>query len=186
MEIIRKAKYMRYIYKYSSPIGELLLSSNGEKLTGLWFDKHINFKDENILAGEYKFLPVFEQTVKWLDIYFSGENPDFTPPLQLEGTPFRKSVWEILRKIPYGKVTTYGDIARQIGRQKGVGKMSAQAVGGAVGHNPISIIVPCHRVVGANGNLTGFGGGIDKKIALLKLEKVDMKGFFVPKKGTAL
>ena len=115
-------------------------------------------------------------------MYFKGEKPNFMPLIRLEGTDFRKMIWEILQTIPYGKVISYGEIARKIAEKRKVPRVSAQAVGGAVGHNPISIIVPCHRVVGANGNLTGYGGGLDKKIALLKLEKVDMKNFFAPKK----
>ena len=116
-------------------------------------------------------LPVFKQAFNWLDIYFSGNEPDFTPKLNPRGSPFRKTVWDIMLKIPYGKTTTYGQIAQQIAKQKGIKDMSAQAVGGAVGHNPISIIIPCHRVIGANGNLTGYAGGLDKKCYLLKLEK---------------
>ena len=131
-------------------------------------------------------MPIFEQTVRWLDIYFSGREPDFTPTVSMETTPFRKAVWEIMLTIPYGKTMTYGQIAEKIAKQRGIDKMSAQAVGGAVGHNSISIIIPCHRVVGTNGSLTGYAGGIDKKIYLLELEKADMSRLFVPKKGTAL
>lgn len=123
------------------------------------------------------FIPVFEETKKWLDIYFGGEAPDFTPPLRMETTSFRKAVWEIMLTIPFGKTMTYGEIADIIAKQKGVAKMSAQAVGGAVAHNSISLIIPCHRVVGAKGNLTGYAGGIDKKIQLLTLENVDMSAF---------
>ena len=116
----------------------------------------------------------------------AGNAPDFTPPLHPIGSAFRQSVWEILLQIPYGKTTTYGEIARQLSEKMGLSRMSAQAVGGAVGHNEISIIIPCHRVVGTNGSLTGYAGGIDKKGKLLELEQTDMTGFFVPKKGTAL
>lgn len=123
---------------------------------------------------------------RWLTIYFSGREPDFIPPLHIIGSTFQLAVWEILRKIPYGKTTTYGEIAKTIARQQGLPRMSAQAVGGAVGHNEISIIIPCHRVVGTNGSLTGYAGGIDKKVKLLNLEKADMTKLFVPKKGTAL
>ena len=129
---------------------------------------------------------MFEQSVHWLDIYFSGKAPDFTPPLCMQTTPFRKSVWEIMLTIPFGKTMTYGEIADRIAKQKGLSKMSAQAVGGAVGHNSISLIIPCHRVVGTNGSLTGYAGGIEKKVQLLTLEKTDMSSFFVPKKETAL
>ena len=119
---------------------------------------------------------------KWLDIYFSGKEPDFTPPLLMKTTPFREAVWKIMLTIPFGQTMTYGEIADRIAKQKGLQKMSAQAVGGAVGHNSISLIIPCHRVVGTNGSLTGYAGGIEKKIQLLELEQVDMKQFFVPKK----
>ena len=144
--------------------------------------------DKNILAIHYeeKSLPIFEQSARWLNIYFSGKAPDFTPPLSMQTTPFRKAVWEVMLTIPFGKTMTYGEIAKRIAQQRGLSKMSAQAVGGAVGHNSISLIIPCHRVVGTNGSLTGYAGGIEKKVQLLTLEKTDMCLFFVPKKGTAL
>ena len=135
---------------------------------------------------EEKNLAVFDQTRRWLDLYFSGREPGFTPALNPAGSAFRRAVWEILLKIPYGKTTTYGQIACKIAAARGLAKMSAQAVGGAVGHNEISIIIPCHRVIGAHGNLTGYAGGIDRKIKLLQLEGVDMRGLFTPAKGTAL
>lgn len=177
---------MAYTYNYNSKLGNITLASNGEALTGLWFDGQKYFGGN--LKGKYekRKLPVFEEAFRWLDIYFKGENPDFMPPLYFDASPFRKMVWNILLSIPYGKTMTYGEIADEISRQKGICKMSAQAVGGAVGHNPISIIIPCHRVIGSKGNLTGYAGGIDKKVKLLELEKVDMKNLFVPKKGTAL
>ena len=131
-------------------------------------------------------LPVFDETIKWLDIYFGGKEPNFTPKISITGTPFKKAVAKIMLTIPYGKTMTYGEIAQKIAKQKGIEKMSAQAVGGAVGHNSILIIIPCHRVVGTNGSLTGYAGGIDRKIELLKLEKADMTNLFIPKKGTAL
>ena len=153
---------------YASPVGELLLAADEEGLTGLW------------LAGE-KYFPgvpedapqetsVLEETKRWLDIYFTGREPDFLPPLHLAGSPFRQEVWALLRRIPCGQTTTYGALARQLAAERGLSRMSAQAVGGAVGHNVISIIIPCHRVVGTNGSLTGYAGGIDKKAALLRLE----------------
>lgn len=154
---------------YNSPIGNITMASDGESLCGLWFDGQKYFASTVKGKTEDKTLPVFEQTKKWLDIYFSGNEPDFTPKLSLDGSKFRKAVWDILLTIPYGSVMTYGEIAKIMAKQRGVAKMSAQAVGGAVGHNPISIIVPCHRVVGTNGNLTGYAGGIDKKISLLKI-----------------
>ena len=131
-------------------------------------------------------LPVFEQADQWLDIYFSGKAPEFTPPLAMKTTEFRKAVWDIMLSIPYGKTMTYGEIADRIAKQKGLQRMSAQAVGGAVGHNSISLIIPCHRVVGTNGSLTGYAGGVGKKVKLLELEGVDMDKLFVPTKGTAL
>ncbi|MCM1439468.1 MAG: methylated-DNA--[protein]-cysteine S-methyltransferase [Roseburia sp.] len=172
---------MHYVSKYNSPIGGVTLASNGTEITGLWFDGQKYYAcnlPENCVE---KDLPVFERTKEWLDVYFSGNAPDFTPPLSMEGTPFKKRVWEILREIPYGKTTTYGEIARRIESETGK-RVSAQAVGGAVGHNPVSVIVPCHRVVGANGSLTGYAGGIDKKIYLLKSEGVDVNKFTLPEK----
>lgn len=133
-----------------------------------------------------KSLLIFSETKRWLDVYFSGTFPDFMPPLDLRGTDFRMEVWHELLKIPYGKTVSYGDIAAKLARKKGIEKMSSRAVGGAVGHNPVAIIVPCHRVVGTNGSLTGYGGGIERKVKLLQLEGVDMTQFFLPKKGTAL
>ena len=126
-----------------------------------------------------------DRTRRWLDLYFSGREPGFTPALNPAGSAFRRAVWEILLKIPYGKTTTYGQIAREIAAARGLAKMSAQAVGGAVGHNEISIIIPCHRVIGAHGSLTGYASGIDRKIKLLQLEGVDMRGLFTPAKSTA-
>lgn len=175
---------MNYVYHYSSPLGGITLSGDGQELTGLWFDGQKYFG--KVQGYEEKALPVFEETVRWLDLYFSGNVPDFTPPLRMETTPFRKAVWEILLTIPYGKTITYGEIAGKIAAQRGVAHMSAQAVGGAVGHNCISLIIPCHRVVGANGSLTGYAGGLAKKVKLLTLEKADMSAFLVPMKGTAL
>jgi len=162
---------MIYIYHYTSPLGIITLAGNGESLTGLWFDGKKYFPHKLISESIESELPIFKQTVKWLDIYFSGRNPDFTPPIFLQTTPFRKAVYDILLTIPYGQTMTYGEIANIIAKQNGVKRMSAQAVGGAVGHNPVSIIIPCHRVVGADGSLTGYAGGLDRKIELLKLEK---------------
>ena len=145
-----------------------------------------NEQNEQGACSKEKNMAVFDQTRRWLDLYFSGREPGFTPALNPSGSAFRRAVWEILLKIPYGKTTTYGQIAREIAAARGLAKMSAQAVGGAVGHNEISIIIPCHRVIGAHGNLTGYAGGIDRKIKLLQLEGVDMQGLFTPAKGTAL
>lgn len=177
---------MTYLYDYNSPLGKITMASDGEALSGLWFEGQKYFKASIKGESEKKTLSIFDEAIKWLDIYFSGNEPDFTPKLLVTGTPFRKAVAEIMLTIPYGKTMTYGEIAQKIAEQGGLSKMSAQAVGGAVGHNLISIIIPCHRVVGANGSLTGYAGGIERKIELLKLEKADMTGLFIPKKGTAL
>ena len=162
---------MQYISHYTSPIGDILLAADDAGLTGLWFQGQKYFARGLEKEQEERNLPVFDQTKAWLDLYFSGKEPDFLPPLHLIGTDFQKQVWEILLAIPYGKTTTYGKIAGQIAQRRGLAHMSAQAVGGAVGHNPISIIVPCHRVLGTDGSLTGYAGGVDKKIHLLSLEK---------------
>ncbi len=165
---------MEYIHHYESPLGGMTAASDGEALTGLWFDGQKYFAAGLDPDHEEKMLPVFEQTGRWLDLYFSGEEPDFTPPLSMKTTPFRRAVWEILLTIPFGHTMTYGEIAAKIAEQKGLPGMSAQAVGGAVGHNAISLIIPCHRVVGADGSLTGYAGGLDIKQKLLALEKADI------------
>ena len=179
---------MYYKTFYNSPLGQMTLVSDGKNLTGLWIDGQKYF--ESTLYGrveEKEDLPVFRQTKMWLDRYFQGARPDIAElSLAPKGGEFRQAVWKILRGIPYGQVITYGDIAKQIARERGLAKMSSQAVGQAVGHNPISVIIPCHRVVGANGNLTGYAGGIHLKIKLLAHEGVNMDKFFIPKKGTAL
>ena len=161
---------MTYTGTYHSPLGNLLLAADDAGLTGLWFEGQKYFArtlpEEQLL----KETPVLAETRHWLNIYFSGEEPAFTPPLHPAGSTFRQAVWQILLQIPYGKTMTYGEIAREMAKRQQVSHMSAQAVGGAVGHNAISIIIPCHRVIGANGSLTGYAGGIDKKAALLELE----------------
>ncbi len=162
---------MHYINYYNSPIGKIILGSNGCSLVGLWFENAKYFGSTLTSETQVKDLPIFKETQNWLDIYFSGKNPDFTPNLKLEGSEFQMAVWNILKDIPYGETTTYGEIAKIIAEQKGIKKISAQAVGGAVGHNPISIIIPCHRVIGKNGSLTGYAGGIDLKKFLLDNEK---------------
>lgn len=171
---------MQYTSSYPSPLGRLFLAAEEDGLTGAWFDGQKYFASSLNEETEEKEIPLFKDVKKWLSIYFSGKEPGFTLPLHLTGSDFQKEVWEILRSIPYGKTMTYGEIAKQIAARKRISRMSAQAVGGAVGHNKISVIVPCHRVVGANGNLTGYAGGIDKKIKLLALEHVDMDSFFIP------
>jgi methylated-DNA-[protein]-cysteine S-methyltransferase len=177
---------MNYIFEYNSPVGLLTIASDGENITGLWIQGQKYFAATLEPENSTMDLPVFERVKEWLRTYFSGKNPAFTPPLAPKGSPFRQAVWKILCTIPYGGVITYGDIARMIAKQSGEGKMSAQAVGGAVGHNPISIIIPCHRVVGADGSLTGYAGGIKAKTKLLTLEQADMGKLYAPIKGTAL
>jgi methylated-DNA-[protein]-cysteine S-methyltransferase len=179
---------MIYSTNYSSPLGSITLASDGDNLIGSWM------KDQKYFAynlkekmTEKEDLSLFIVTCQWFDEYFEGKKPNITDlPLAPRGGDFRKEVWNILCEIPYGETITYGKIAKITADKMGKEKMSSQAVGGAVGHNPISIIIPCHRVVGANGSLTGYAGGIDKKIKLLKHENVDMSQLFVPNKGTAL
>lgn len=177
---------MVYTCRYKSPLGDILLAADEIGLTGLWFEGQKYFANtlpDDPISQETEILT---EAKKWLDIYFSGEEPNFIPPLHPTGSVFRQEVWKILLQIPYGQTITYGEIARKMAEMKNTSHMSAQAVGGAVGHNEISIIIPCHRVVGTNGSLTGYAGGIDKKISLLELEHADMSQLFVPKKGTAL
>lgn len=161
---------MQYTTHYESPLGGITLASDGNALTGLWFDGQKYFAGTLAKEHETAELPVFDATRRWLDEYFSGREPSFTPPLRMIASPFRKRVWESLLRIPYGMTTTYSAIAQEIAAERGLKSMSAQAVGGAVGHNSISLIIPCHRVVGANGSLTGYAGGIDRKMKLLQLE----------------
>jgi len=161
-----------YVYHYRSPLGGITMASDGHCLAGLWFDGQQHFATTLDEHPQEARLPIFADTVRWLDIYFNGIAPDFMPPLVMNGTPFRMEVWDILRAIPYGQTITYGDIARQIACRRSMGRMSAQAVGGAVGSNPISIIVPCHRVVGAGGRLTGYAGGLERKQWLLAHEQL--------------
>lgn len=177
---------MTFVLHYESPLGGILLAADEIGLIGLWFDGEKYFADTLPSEYEKRETSVLADAERWLNIYFAGREPDFMPPLHPIGSEFRMAVWEILLQIPYGKTTTYGEIARQLAIKQGRPKISAQAVGGAVGHNKISIMIPCHRVVGANGSLTGYAGGIDKKMKLLEMEHADMSRFFVPEKGTAL
>lgn len=167
---------MDYIYHYQSFLGGITMASDGTHLIGLWFDGQKYFADSLRRPVQEKSFPVFKDTCRWLDTYFSGKDPGFTPPIAMRTTPFRKQVWEIMLQIPYGRTLTYGEIADKIAKKRGMKKMSAQAVGGAVGHNSISLIIPCHRVIGAGGNLTGYAGGIKTKIKLLNLEGIQLKG----------
>lgn len=162
---------MEYTYHYDSPLGGITLAGNGAALTGLWFDGQKYFAYGLDKEHQEKELPVFQEVKCWLTVYFEGREPDFKLPLCFVGTDFQKEVWRILCSIPYGQTMTYGEIAKQLAAKRGLSHMSAQAVGGAVSHNRISIIVPCHRVVGADGSLTGYAGGIDKKVKLLTLEQ---------------
>lgn len=177
---------MVFTNDYPSPLGMITVACDEDAITGLWFrgQRHYgNVLPEKVGQEETQ---LYAQAKQWLDIYFSGREPDFLPPLRYDTTPFRRMVCDILLTIPYGKTVTYGQIASEIRARTGAARMSAQAVGGAVGHNPISLMIPCHRVVGTNGSLTGYGGGIQRKVKLLELEHADMEGLFVPQKGTAL
>ena len=178
---------MLFKTNYNSPLGTITLASDGKNLIGLWLIGQKYFGGSiNQNMQENNCIKVFDETKAWLDKYFQGEKPQISElPLAPIGNEFRQSVWKILCEIPYGEVTTYGEIAKKIAKQMGKEKMSAQAIGGAVGHNPISIIIPCHRVVGSNGSLTGYAGGISTKIKLLEHENVDMTNLFVPRKSSA-
>ena len=175
---------MNYIGHYPSPLGGITLAGDGEALTGLWFDGQKYFGAGLSPQAEPRELPVFGQARRWLDVYFSGRAPDFTPPLGEAGSRFRLAVWAALRRIPYGRTVSYGELARELSRSGALERPSARAVGGAVGHNPISLIIPCHRVVGGGGSLTGYAGGVERKARLLALEGVDMGTLFFPGRGT--
>ena len=165
---------MTYLYRYKTPeqFSDMLMNSDGEYLTGLWFENSRDSSKHNPECQE-KELEIFKETGRWLDIYFSGQNPGFTPKYKINNlTPFRQEVIDIMNEIDYGEVITYNDIAKKIARNRKLERMSAQAVGGAVGWNPICIIIPCHRVIGSDGSLTGYGGGLDNKKALLELEGI--------------
>ena len=165
---------MEYLHHYASPLGGVTLASDGETLTALRFDGQRCFAAAPAEALEERKLPVFTMADRWLDIYFSGRAPDFTPPLRLRGSDFRVLVWETLLTIPYGDVVTYGKIADMIAEKRGLARMSARAVGAAAGRNPLLLIVPCHRVLGSNGSLTGYAAGLDRKRSLLELERAAM------------
>ena len=168
----------KYFYKMPMQFSNIVMYSDGEHLTGLNFCDD-SLGDKNI---QEKFLPIFKITSEWLDLYFSGKEPNFLPKYKVQdATPFQMAVVDATKNIPYASTTTYGDIAKIVAKKFAKKEMSARAVGRAVGWNPICIIIPCHRVVGKNGNLTGYGGGLQNKIELLKLEHIDLSKFFVPK-----
>lgn len=179
---------MYYMTQYQSPVGKLLLASDGENIIGLWLEGQKYFGDTVKSEKMHKAdLPVFTSAKEWLDRYFAGKRPAITElPLKPIGSSFRQKVWKNLCEIPYGQITTYGELAKKIAIMEHKTSMSSQAIGCAVGHNPISIIIPCHRVVGANGSLTGYAGGIAKKVKLLELEGVDMTNLTIPTEGAAL
>ena len=156
---------MDYTHRYESPLGGITLAGEGDALVGLWLDGQTHFASTLGPDAAEGWLPVFTDACRWLDIYFSGAEPDFTPRLDLRGTSFQRAVWQQLLTIPYGETVSYGELARRLGCK------SSRAVGGAVGHNPVSLIVPCHRVIGADGRLTGYAGGLDLKSRLLELER---------------
>jgi methylated-DNA-[protein]-cysteine S-methyltransferase len=164
---------MEYVYRIKSPVGILTVSSDGKSVSGLWIEGQKYFAGtlgKDVLEQN---LPIFENVQKWLGIYFSGKEPDFMPPLMPKGSPFQKSIWNILCKIPYGQTTSYGEIAKQFELENKGKSTSARAVGSAVGHNPVSILIPCHRVIGKNGDLTGYAGGINIKLKLLQMEGME-------------
>ena len=171
---------MMFTAHYQSPLGEILLAADEVGLTGLWFDRAKYYAEGLAPQSTERATPPLPEAKRWLDVYFRGQEPNFTPPLHPIGSPFRQVVWALLLQIPYGQTTTYGALAKQLAAMHGLPRMSAQAVGGAVGHNEISILIPCHRVVGTNGSLTGYAGGIDKKAKLLTLEKIRMEHLFPP------
>ena len=158
---------MDCIQYYDSPLGRIMMAGSGEALTGLWFAGQEHYAETLAAGYTEKEIPVLSGTKRWLDLYFGGMIPDFTPPLEMRGSAFRRAVWEILLSISYGRTVTYGEIAGRIAGRNG----AARAVGGAVSHNPVSLIVPCHRVIGADGSLTGYAGGTDRKSCLLRMEQ---------------
>lgn len=168
---------MTFTQHYDSPLGSILLTADEMGLTGLWFDGQKHFARDLPAQHTEQDTPVLSEARRWLDVYFTGREPDFLPVLHPIGSAFRRRVWDLLLRVPYGQTVTYGQLAQQLAAQQSLSHMSAQAVGGAVGHNPISLIVPCHRVIGADGSLTGYAGGVDKKRRLLALEGLDMSRF---------
>ena len=156
---------MDVVRHYESPLGSITLASDGEAITGLWFEGQTNFGETLTKPYEEGSVPALDEAVRWLETYFQGRDPGFTPPIHLRGTAFRRRVWAALSDIPFGEKATYGALAEKL-------NSSARAVGGALAHNPVSLIVPCHRVLGADGKVTGYAGGIERKLRLLELEKI--------------
>lgn len=173
---------MTFTQRYDSPMGGILLAADEIGLTGVWFDGQKYFARGLPKEQTERNTPVLSAARHWLDVYFTGREPDFMPPLNPVGSGFQRAVWELLLQIPYGQTTTYGALAQKLAQQQGLAHMSAQAVGGAVGRNKISILIPCHRVVGTGGRLTGYAGGVDRKAGLLELEH---SGLCIPRRGTA-
>ena len=164
-------QHIEYWTRLPSPLGTLTLGASEAGLAGLWMEGQKNHP-RDLPGAEAPELPLFAETARWLALYFSGQKPDFLPPLAPEGTPFQQAVWALLREIPYGQTVSYGELARRLALRNPSGRVSARAVGGAVGRNPVSILIPCHRVIGADGRLTGYDGGLDRKRQLLTLEGV--------------
>lgn len=162
--------------EYASPLGAITIACDEQAVIGLWFNGQRHFGNTLPKTTVAADTPVLRQAERWLTVYFSGRQPDFRPPLRVDSTPFRKMVCRIMLTIPYGKTMTYGEIAEEMARLSGAERMAARAVGGAVGYNPISLMIPCHRVIGAHGRLTGYGGGIERKACLLALEHADTSG----------
>lgn len=185
---VRGAERMTYTLRCDSPLGELLLAARGGALVGLWLEGQKYYPElpaAEVRSGARE--PVLLDAKRWLEAYFAGERPEISAlALKPEGSEFRRRVWRRLCAIPYGEVVSYGEIARELARERGLESFSAQAAGGAVGHNPISIIIPCHRVVGSGGSLTGYAGGVERKLWLLRHEGANTLQLIVPKKGTAL
>ena len=177
----KKKESMHYLSRYESPLGAMTMAGDGEYLTGLWFDgQKYDRSTINDDAALRPHLPVFTQTAQWLDTYFEGADPGFTPPIRVEGSDFKKMVTSIMLSIPFGATSTYARIAAEVARRMGRKQMSAQAVGGAVGRNPIVLIVPCHRVLASDGSLRGYAGGVDRKERLLEMERVNVSGLLTP------
>lgn len=170
--LIQNIAEKHYTWKYLSPLGHMTMASDGRYITGLWFDNQKHYASTLSEHTEERYIPVFKDTEQWLDLYFSGCRPDFTPPLRLIGSEYRTAVWKAIESIPYGQITTYKTIADNMNQIKTAKKTSPRAVGGAIAHNPISIIIPCHRVIGSNGSMTGYAGGTEIKKQLLKLENI--------------